>query len=484
MLAHLLVSFTLSAPLAGGGAERLLASASALEASSSDSLAKQIEAQAWLAITRTLLNNDPPQGPPDTALTSALLIEAWGVACVEAAAALPASEATSTSAFAQVNEVARLLILASPSGASRTLVFGGELALAQNDHDRAKNVANHAGNLVDWKANPSGSGNGSLASLLGALGECELLARLGTNVSRADRALVAAAAAAQPACEATFKTLLAHDDLTSTEGAARLLYELHQTSSSHAAALLAQRMPALIDIPALRLLLAETLFRGGDLEGGMKTLGGPDALAAFRGREQANLALARAVGMARNGDAKAARETIPRIGGIDNRFFAAIETDSRLLDRGELEPADVLKDFATLRAVRTAGLDPFLGSIAAHPTRLDRVVKATIASGRWELMATLLTPIFQAKGQSGDDWLERRLACLARGLAASGTVSPAAWSSLVEAVARLDRVDSQVQALCTLAAWWHSLQGDAPLPDAMRSTLQSTLESIAVAPQP
>lgn len=484
MLANLLLVFTVSASLPASGAERFLASASALEASSSAPAAQRIEAQAWLAITRTLLKNQQPEGPPTTALTSTLLMETWGVACVEAAATFPASKATSTAAFAQANEVARLLILAAPSRAARVLVFGGEFALAQDDHTLATNFASRAGNLVDWKANPSGSGNGSLASLLAALSECDHLRRLGTNVAHADRALVIGAVAVQPACAATFETLLDHDDLHSTESAARLLHELNLSSSAHAAAMLAQRTPALEKVPALRLLLAETLMRGGDLAGGLQTLGGPDVLASLRGREQASIMLARALGMAHNGDAKAARETLPMIGGIDNRFFAAIAIDSRLLDRGEREPADVLKDFSTLRAVRTGGLDPYLGAIGAHPSRIDRVLNATIASGRWDLIATLLHPLFQAKGQSGDDWLEERLALLARGLVAAELDDPAAWSALAEAIARLDRIDSQVKALCTLGAWWHALKGDAPLPNSVRVALQSTLEAIAIAPQP
>jgi hypothetical protein len=484
MLSSILLSLAISATPNASGAARLLTTASTIEASSSAPLRQKIKAQAWLAVTTASLQGDPAQGPPPHAITSTSLLTEWGVTCLEAASSLPNSPETISYAFAQADEAIRLLATDNPPGAARVCVLAGELAFALNKTKRAREFAIHAGDLVEWRANPIGSGNGSLAMLLASIQECDLLSRLGEGVPASHRAQVAAAAATQPACAASFKELLNNTTFDATESVARLLYELHATGSAEAATQLAARCPAVKEFPELQLLLTQILMLGGDLEGGYAMLGGKDLIDNLRSGDRAQVLLAQTIGMARTGELVAARDAIADIGGIDRKFFAAIEIDSRRLDRGEIEPSEVLADFTTLRAVRTGGLDPFIAAIATHPNRLDRVAQVAVASGQWDLLGTLLKPLFQAKGQSGDDWLEQRIAFLARTLSRTNTQLPDAWSAMISQASALTRVDSQVEAICAMAAWWHAAFGDAPLSEEMQAALISTLETIALEEQP
>lgn len=485
MVCLMLMSLVLASTPPSPGAERLVRTAAALESSSPAPLRQHVQARAWIALANTALGGDPPEGPPQAALPSTTLIADWALACVDAASTFPPNAKATASAEAQVEEVAHLLMLADPSEAARTLVRGGELALAGGNLEKAKELAMRAGARVEWAQNPLGSGTGSLATLLAALGECEMLKRLGNDVPAQSRALVAAAAATDPRCAEVFESLLRDPEshFDSRENAGRLLHELRLVASAPVAEALLRFTPSIVETPALNLLLAQTLLAGGQIEKGMVLIGGEEGIRQLTTSDRARTLLARAIGLARAGELAAARAEIPKIGGIDRRFFAAVQIDSRLLDRGEITAAEVLHEFTTFRAVRTVALDPLLATVAPRPTRLDRVMEAVVSSGRFDLAATLLKPLFKAPGQTGDDWLEFRIALLARSLAAADKDNLAAWGATIEATTQLTRIDSQAKALAAIAVCWQSAHPHDDLPAELRKTLQSAIESIALAPE-
>jgi hypothetical protein len=134
----------------------------------------------------------------------------------------------------------------------------------------------------------------------------------------------------------------------------------------------------------------------------------------------------------------------------------------------------------TLRAVRTTALDRFLPRISSRPMPIDRVMDAVVKSGRFELAATLLTPLFAPSNQTGDDWLDRRIALLARAVAKAAPHDNDAWARLISSVSWCARIDSQVRALAAIAMCWNSARPEDAFPQDLRDALSTAIEAIAL----
>jgi len=469
------------------GALRLVRTASSLVSSSVVPPRQSTVAEAWIATARAAIGAAPPEGPPDSVTATPQLMATWASAAIDAAGAGPEQPQAFAYAQVQAQTITRLLQDVDTTGTeppdpealARVLLLQGELALVSGDTTAAAEHAHRSATTLLWRENVTIQGITSLATLLARLKDCEGLRKLAQGVHSSQLPEVAAAAASQPACSETAAELIRDPRLLHGARAALLIDQLNQVHASEAMNLLLQLDPALLDTPALRILAVQTFFTDGRLERGLEILGGREILEKLQGRDRTSTLLAMARGHARNGEFTEALALVPKIGGIDSRFLALVAIQSRMLEEGAIEPPEVLESIDSLKSVRTAALDTLLPTIASRPTPLDRVMDAVIASGRFQLGATLLNPLFSPPNQTGDDWLDRRIALLARSLARNGTSDEDAWATLIQYVPWCSRIDQQVRALCVIAMCWSHAHPEAPLPPGVRTALTNAIESIA-----
>ena len=469
------------------GALRLIRTASALTSSSVAPPRQLTVAEAWIATARADIGAEPPQGPPDSVTATPQLMATWASSAIDAAAASPLASSAVAYAQVQTETIARLLQDVDATGTeppdpkalARVLLLASELALVSGDTTAAGELAHRAAATRNWRENITIHGITSLSTVLARLKDCQGITKLSQSIPPSQLPEVIAAAATQPTCEALTAELIKNPALGEDGRTALLIDQLNRVHASAATDLLLAQSPEVMKTPALRLTIARTFFEDGKFDRGLEIIGGNTILERLQGRDRALMYLAMAQGHARNGDFEKALALIPQIGGIDTRFYALVAIQSRMLAQGAIEPNQVLDGIKTLRSVRTTALDQWLPTIATRPTPMDRVMDALLQSGRFELGATLLTPLFSPSNQSGDDWLDRRIALLARALANSKPQEDDAWATLIEHVSWCARVDQQVRALCTIAMCWQSARANDPLPDTVRSALSKAIEAIA-----
>lgn len=469
------------------GALRLIRTAEALESSIPAPLQQRTVASAWIATATAAIGGEPPDGPPDSATASPELMAVWASSCVDAAAAGPLNASGVAYAEVQVETIARLIGDVDKTGTeppdpralARVLLLGGDLALANGNTAEAKTFADRSATALDWKENLVIQGTSSLGTLFAQLGDCASIEKLAQNVPPSQIPALIASSASQPTCADTTTRLLKTPSLLKAGRIGLLLHELNLVHGGAATELLLKQDPTIQDNPALRILAVLTLLSDGRIDAGLQLLGGQKILDRLKGIDKPRVFRALSWGYARNGDFDKAMQQLPMVGGFEYRFFTLIEVQSRMIEKGVLKPDKVLASFETLRAIRTTALDPFLPRITARPMPIDRVIGAVVESGRFKLAATLLTPLFAPSNQTGDDWLDRRIALLARAVAKSAPQDDEAWAKIISSVSWCSRIDSQVRAIASIAMCWNSSRPNEALPDSVRDALSSAIEAIA-----
>ena len=469
------------------GALRLLRTANALETSSVAPLRQRTVAGAWIATATAAIGGEPPQGPPDSVTATPELMATWANACIDAAATGPLDTTAVAYAEVQAETIIRLLSDVDATGTeppdpkalAGVFLLAGELALADGNTTAAREYAQRSAATLDWHENLTIEGASSLGMLLARLHDTASISKLADGIPASQLPELVAASASQPGCASVTAALMKNPALLEGGRSAHLLHELNLVHASEATSLLLSADPSITKNPALLLLAVQTFLSDGKTDEGLDLLGGKASLEKLRGRDLFMIRSAMAMGQARNGEFAAAKALIQQLGRIDARFFVLVELQSRMLAKGDIPPAKVLGGIDTLRSVRTTALDPLLPTIASRPTRLDRVMEAVVASERFALAATLLTPLFAPGNQTGDDWLDRRIALLARALAHSAPLDDQAWETLIRSIPWCARIDCQVRAMASIAMCWNMARPKDALPASIREALSATIEAIA-----
>ncbi len=470
------------------GTLRLVETAQSLTDSSDAPLLQIHSANAWLATTTADIGGVPPKGPPDSVTATPRSMADWAMSCINAAAALGNNQRAVAYAQKQTTLISKLLEDVDRTGTeppdppalAQVQLLAGELAWVNDDTKSAEKFAIATGETMNWEEDVFITDSILLSRLLAKLGRCDLLERMASTIPPRQIPALIASAASQKSCYEIANKLLDDPSLGVPGRIERLLYELKKISGGEVTESAIARFPDILQKPQNRLVVAETLLTDGRIQRGLKVLGGEDVLARLRGYDSTNIHLALCLGYVKKGQLTQASSLITSINSLDGRFHALVDIDSRLLATGSIEPENVLSTFKTLRFVRTMGMDSFLPLMAKRPAPINLVLNAVIASQRFELAATLLTPLFAAKNQTGDEWLERRISILANSLADSDPHNNDAWSHLLKAISWCSKIDSQVKALCAIASSWNRSRPMEAFPASLKASLNETVERIAI----
>ena len=168
------------------GARRILQTAESLKSSSSTNPHTLAIAEAWLAVGRAVIGDNPPAGPPDSITATPQLMATWASACVDAAAVAPQNPDSTAYAETQVELIARLLTDVDrtgteppdPADLAKVLVLGAALAQSDGNAEAATTFARRAAKSVDWKNDVHVLGVGLLSQVLAETGSCDDIERL------------------------------------------------------------------------------------------------------------------------------------------------------------------------------------------------------------------------------------------------------------------------------------------------------------------
>ena len=469
------------------GTLRLVQTAQSLK-DSSDAPSRQINiAHAWIATTTADVGGVPPQGPPDSLTATPRLMADWAISTIIAASQLGLGESAVAFAESQIACISTLLKDVDRTGTeppnpyalAQVQLCAAELAWVRGDTETAAKMALASGETLSWRKDVFVTDSIRLSRLLAKLGRCELLERMAKNAPTQELPSLIASAASHQSCQPIALELITDPSLKIPGRLENLLYELKKVHGGATTQELIQQFPDILNTPQNRLAVTEILLTDGRIERGLEILGGEKILPRLKGYDSTDIHLALCLGYAKNGQLDKARAMINSIKGLDARFTALVEIDSRKLLNNTLTAPDVLKEFTTLRFLRPTAMDIFLPLIAKRPLPIDVVMSALMSSNRFELAATVLQPLFAPENQTGDEWLEKRIGIIANSLAISDPNNNEAWSELVRVISRCSHIDSQVKALCSIASAWNRSRPSDDLPDLIKETLDQSVMRIA-----
>ena len=474
------------------GARRILRTAESLKSSSSTSPHTLAVAEAWLAVGKAVIGDNPPAGPPDSFTATPDLMATWASACVDAAAVAPLNPDSTAYAETQVELMARLLADVDrtgteppdPADLAKVLVLGAALAQSDGNTEAATTFARRAAKAVDWKDDVYVLGVGLLSHVLAETGSCDEIERLSNGVPSWQLPGILVSTAGDPGCEKISTRLL--DDQAIIEGAraTRLLLELGKARNGATTDALVKKYPELISTPQNRLLAVQAMLSSGMVEPGIELLGGKGILSKLRGYDMLNTVAALAVGEAAQGNWAEALKTAMVIGNTETGILSIMNIQGEMLAKGSIKPEEVLKGLRSLHMIRTSALEPSLARIGHKPSNLDRTLAAMISTNRRDVVFTLLNPKFQARIETGDQWLEKRIGALAVAMTHANSNDIEGWKSLIMAVSRCHRVDSQVRALTAIAMAWDKAHPNDALPNELRNALTDMIVAITVRDAP
>ena len=167
---------------------------------------------------------------------------------------------------------------------------------------------------------------------------------------------------------------------------------------------------------------------------------------------------------------------------LDDRLVVRFMLERRDAVDGSRGAPDPNRTFEDVSSFRTVTGGRLTSAIDDHLLRADDVVHALgdlIATGRHELVYSLLAPNSTEPGRPNDQWMPLRVALIGEALA-DQDASPDAWIPLLEALENLDRLDGQIAGLRAVRESYRRAHGDQDLPEDLRLTLDNTILEMVV----
>lgn len=278
-----------------------------------------------------------------------------------------------------------------------------------------------------------------------------------------------------------FEELLDEADLDGAVSGPAVIDELIRRRASDPLSRLAIGRPEVLAIPAVRIATAIEIART-DPETALRLVGGEANLERFPSIARNAFRASMASGRRHDPDPEAWLMDTALIDQLDDRLVVRFMLERRDAVDGSRGAPDPNRTFEDVSSFRTVTGGRLTSAIDDHLLRADDIVHALgdlIATGRHEVVYSLLAPNSTEPGRPNDQWMPLRVALIGEALA-DQDASPDAWIPLLEALENLDRLDGQIAGLRAVRESYRRAHGDQDLPEDLRLTLDNTILEMVV----